>query len=197
MSGRLLLVEDDVDARESLTRSLMRCGFVVISAGDVDGGVRLARDEEGLRVIVSDMVLGDQEDGGIQVLREVRKQGTGVPVILITAFASLDNVKQGLNEGAAFLLEKPFRSAELLQVIERVTSEVPDMAHHVERVLEAAGLTEKELAVARLVLKGLTSTEIARLEQNSDKTVRQHITRIYSKCGVSSRPEFFHCVFPW
>src|SRR5690606_888397 len=98
---------------------------------------------------------------------------------------------------AAYLLEKPFRSAELLQVVERTVTEGPDMGYYVERALLTAGLTEKEQAVARLVLKGLTSLEIARLEQNSDKTVRQHITRIYSKCGVSSRSEFFHYVFPW
>jgi DNA-binding CsgD family transcriptional regulator len=66
----------------------------------------------------------------------------------------------------------------------------------VDRALARAGLTEKELAIARLVLKGLPSHEIARLENNSDKTIRQHLTQIYAKCGVSSRAEFFHHVFP-
>ena len=72
----------------------------------------------------------------------------------------------------------------------------PSVAGGVDRAFARAGLTDKELAVARLVLKGLTSLEIARLESNSDKTIRQHITRIFAKCGVSSRAELFHFVFP-
>ncbi len=197
MSRQLLLVEDDADARGSLARSLERAGYTVLAAAEANQGFRLAKEARSLCAIVTDMVLLDQDDGGIQLLRRVRAAGVRAPVILITAFASLDNVKQGLNEGAAYLLEKPFRSAELLQVVERTVTEGPDMGYYVERALLTAGLTEKEQAVARLVLKGLTSLEIARLEQNSDKTVRQHITRIYSKCGVSSRSEFFHYVFPW
>ena len=31
---------------------------------------------------------------------------------------------------------------------------------------------------------------------NSDKTIRQHVSQIYAKCGVSTRAEFFHYVFP-
>jgi DNA-binding CsgD family transcriptional regulator len=71
------------------------------------------------------------------------------------------------------------------------------MSHVVDQALLAVGLTEKEQTIARLVLKGLTSAEIARLENNSDKTVRQHLTRIYQKCNVTSRAEFFNHVFPW
>jgi DNA-binding CsgD family transcriptional regulator len=46
-------------------------------------------------------------------------------------------------------------------------------------------------------LKGLSTAEVARLENNSDKTIRQHSSQVYAKANVSSRSEFFHCVFPW
>ena len=71
-----------------------------------------------------------------------------------------------------------------------------DVSHWVDRALAHAGLTDKERIVARHVLKGMTSQEIADLEANSEKTIRQHVTRIYEKCGVTSRAEFFHFVFP-
>lgn len=119
-------------------------------------------------------------------------------MVLITAFVELDKVKTGLNEGAAYLLEKPFRAGELLEVIDRVLNAPSTrMAYYVDRALSPVGLTDKETTIAHYLLKGLTSSEIARLEDNSDKTIRQHITRIYAKCGVSSRAEFFHYVFPW
>ena len=59
-----------------------------------------------------------------------------------------------------------------------------------------AGLTAKEQRVARLLLKGLTTAEIARVEGNSDKTIKQHATAIYAKCGVSTRAELFHHLLP-
>ncbi len=195
--GAILLVEDDEDARESLKRSLMRHGFDVASAAGVDEALSALDDLGRLSVVVTDMVLGSEDAGGIRMIVELHRREIFVPIILITAFAGLDNVKQGLNEGASFLLEKPFRAHDLLAAIARVTTARPNMGYVVDQALLAAGLTEKEQAVARLVLKGLTSVEIARLEQNSDKTVRQHITRIYQKCNVASRAEFFNHVFPW
>ena len=49
---------------------------------------------------------------------------------------------------------------------------------------------------ARLVLKGLSSAEIAEVMGISEKTVKQHLTQIYAKTGVAGRAEFFHLVFP-
>src|SRR5690606_38953232 len=197
MTPSLLLVEDDDDARESLSRSLSRARYEVLSAASVNEALSLLTPRIQLAAVVSDMVLGPEEAGGILMLRELRARSISAPVILITAFAGLENVKQRLNEGAAFLLEKPFRAAELLAANARATVAGAYMGYVVDLALSRIGRTEKEQVIARLVLKGLTSAEIARLEKNSDKTVRQHITRIYQKCQVTSRSEFFNHVFPW
>ncbi len=197
MTPSLLLVEDDEDARASLTRSLTRAGYSVLGASSVDEALTVLSEGPFLHVVVSDLVLGREETGGLRLLGELQARELSCPVVLITAFASLETVKRALNQGAAYLLEKPFRASELVEVLARVTRAPVDMSYVVDRALVDVGLTDKELSIARLVLKGLTSNEIARLEQNSDKTIRQHITRIYTKCGVTSRPEFFHFVFPW
>lgn len=193
----ILLVEDDADARTSLSRSLSREGFACATAAAVDEALSAAAAAPFLDAVVTDVVLGPDEHGGIRLIGALREGGVRAPVVIITAFAALASVKQALNEGASYLLEKPFRAAELIEVLRRLTGEPSGIGYLVERALSKAGLTEKEETIARLILKGLTSAEIARLEGNSDKTVRQHITRIYAKCGVSSRPEFFHYVFPW
>lgn len=197
MTSTLLLVEDDNDARASLTRSLQRAGYEVLSAASVSEALALLSPTTQLTAVVSDMVLGSEEAGGILMIKELRARSVSAPIVLITAFAGLENVKQGLNEGAAFLLEKPFRANELLSAISRVTEARPNMGYVVDLALAKMDLTEKEQKIARLVLKGLTSAEVARLEQNSDKTVRQHITRIYQKCQVTSRSEFFNHIFSW
>lgn len=198
MSVTLLFVEDDDDARTSLTRSLEKAGYRVLVASNPDAALALIVPGEFVSLVVTDVFLQQEALGGLRLLRALRELRVDAPVILVTAFAAIESVKTALNEGATYLLEKPFRASELLEVIARILNAPPTrMNYFVDRALSDVGLTDKEQVIARYLLKGLTSNEIARLEANSDKTVRQHITRIYAKCGVSSRAEFFHYVFPW
>ena len=193
--GRILLVEDERDAREALSSALTRGGFEVVGAASTDEAIN-ALGLGPYDAAVVDIVLGADDRAGARLvprLSEVLDRG---PIVVITAFADIENVKAVLNGGAAYLLEKPFRAQELLDVLARVLGDRDDLGRFVARALGRAGLTEKEVAIARLLLKGLPSAEIARLESNSDKTIRQHITQIYAKCGVSSRAELFHHVFP-
>ncbi|HEY0464047.1 MAG TPA: LuxR C-terminal-related transcriptional regulator, partial [Polyangiaceae bacterium] len=114
---------------------------------------------------------------------------------IITAYADVEKLKIALNEGAAHFLEKPFRAPKLLEVIERVLKSSAPFNHAVEEILARAQLTDKELSVARLLLEGLSSSEIALRENNSPKTIRQHVTQIYAKCGVASRAQFFRLAY--
>jgi DNA-binding NarL/FixJ family response regulator len=192
----VLLVEDEDDARVSLARSIERSGRSCVTAASRTEAVERARGLGFVDAVVTDVVLGADADGGLALIPELRALGIRAPVVVVTAFADVEKVKTALNHGAAHLLEKPFRAAELLEVLDRVLGAQGDVEHLVNRALARAGLTEKELAVARQVLKGLTSQEIALLEKNSEKTIRQHLSSIYAKCGVSTRAEFFHYVFP-
>ncbi len=191
----LLLVEDEEDARELLARGLERAGFRCVAVGDVVAA-RAALAETVFDVAVLDVVLGEDQHGGLTLLPEITGRAEKPPVVVITAFADLAKVKLALNGGAAFLLEKPFSVPELRAVLERVLADADSSKHFVDRALSRARLTDKELAIARLLLKGLPSSEIARLENNSEKTIRQHLTQIYAKCGVTSRSELFSWVFP-
>lgn len=192
----LLLIEDEDDARDALGRALTRRGYSVHGAASVEQALALADEHRFFDVVVTDIVLGARSHGGLDLIDELHRREIRAPIVVVTAFADMEKTKRALNAGAAYLLEKPFRADTLGRVLDEVLASSDDVSHLVERALARAGLTDKELAVARHVLKGLTSEEIAALESNSDKTIRQHISRIYQKCGVSSRAEFFHYVFP-
>lgn len=192
----VLLVEDDADARASLARTIRRAGDACIEAADAPAAIQ-AFGENAIDLAVVDLVLGDDEDGGLKVLAALRERRGAVPAIVITAFADVDRLKRALNLGASYLVEKPFRAPELLEAIRAHLDDARDLRGRVDRALGRAGLTQREADVAELVLKGLPSAEIAEILGSSDKTVRQHITRIYEKCGVGSRPELFHYVFPF
>ena len=191
-----LLVEDDADSREALARALRREGIECVEAADV-ATARSAFAVTPIDVAILDLRLGDDDDGGLTVLAALRASGSQVPVVLITAFADVDRVRRALNLGASYLLDKPFRSRELIDTIRKLLSEERDLGSLVTAAIARASLTEREAEVARLVLKGLPSLEIASVLGASDKTVRQHLSRIYEKCGVSSRPELFNYVFPF
>ncbi|HTA91809.1 MAG TPA: response regulator [Polyangiaceae bacterium] len=191
----VLLVEDEYDTRELLGRALERAGYHCIAASDREQALALARSAEAVHAVVTDVVLGADNQGGLALLTALRELGVRAPVIVITAYADVEKLKIALNEGAAHFLEKPFSAPKLLSVLEHVLSNHSPLNHAVEEVLARAQLTEKELTVARLLLDGLSSSEIAELEHNSPKTIRQHVTQIYAKCGVASRAQFFRLAY--
>jgi DNA-binding NarL/FixJ family response regulator len=195
VKGTVLLVEDERDTREMLARALERAGYTCLVAGDRVEAIERARTAPQVDVAVIDIVLGCDDRGGLALLHDLRKVGVRAPVIVITAYADVEKVKFALNEGAAYLLEKPFRAPELVDVVERVRTNGSEVARAVEEVLSRAKLTAKERAVAFHLLDGLSSTEIAEIEQNSPKTIRQHVSQIYAKCGIGSRAEFFRLVY--
>ncbi|HEY1693273.1 MAG TPA: response regulator [Polyangiaceae bacterium] len=195
MKGTVLLVEDEHDTRELLAKALERAGWRCLVADDGPSALDCARDAGGLDVVVTDVVLGSDDRGGLGLLKELRARGVRAPVVVITAYADVEKVKYALNEGAAHLLEKPFRAPDLLQAIDRVRTGGADARHAVEQILARANLTAKERTVALHLLDGLSSSEIAAIENNSAKTIRQHVSQIYAKCGVGSRAEFFRLVY--
>jgi DNA-binding NarL/FixJ family response regulator len=193
--GTVLLVEDERDTRELLARAITRAGHRCVTAASPSEALEQATAAGVIDVVVTDIVLGGDDRGGLGLMTALKTAGVLAPVIVITAYADVEKVKIALNEGAAHLIEKPFRAPALIQVIDRVKAQGGDIRRTLEQVLSRANLTDKELVVARHLLEGLSYGEIAEREKNSPKTIRQHVSAIYAKCGVGSRAEFFHLVY--
>lgn len=197
MSARktILLVEDEFDTRELLGRALERAGYTALTAESAAAALSAARGAHSIDLVVTDVVLGSDSLGGLELMTALRREGVRAPVVIITAYADVEKLKIALNEGAAHFLEKPFRAPKLLEVIERMLKNAEPLKHGAEEILLHAQLTDKELRVARLLLEGYSSNEIAARENNSPKTIRQHVTQIYAKCGVASRAQFFRLAY--
>ncbi len=195
MKRTVLLVEDEPDTRDLLSRALERAGFSCLTSAHPDVALELAKQAPFIDVVVTDVVMGGDDRAGLRLLPALRDAGVHAPVVVITAFADVQKVKVALNAGAAYFLEKPFRAPDLIEAIERACEPRGSSAHAVAEVLTRARLTDKERAIALLLLQGLSSAEIAVLEENSEKTIRQHLTKIYAKCGISNRAELFCKVY--
>ncbi len=104
------MIDDDPDVRSLLLRALERDGHVVIGAGDLSGA-RAALGRGALDVIVLDLGLPD--GSGIDLLRTLRAERDGVPVLVVTARSEVARRVEALDAGADDFLSKPFALAEL------------------------------------------------------------------------------------
>jgi DNA-binding NarL/FixJ family response regulator len=195
MKGAVLLVEDEDDTRQLLGLALERAGYAALLAnGPVEASARAAK-ERAIDVVVTDVVLQGLPSAGLDLMLELRNAGVSAPFVIITAYADVAKVKRALNQGAKYLLEKPFRATDLVAVVDRVRAPGTGLMQGALEVLRMAGLTAKEHAVALHLLDGLSVAEIAQRETNSPKTISQHVSQIYAKCGVSSRAEFLRLAY--
>lgn len=190
---QVLLIEDDDVSGEMLKSGLQNLSIVCTWVKTVEEA-RRALEKRTYDAVVTDIMLGPDSPSGLDLVKEL--QPTGAPVLVITAFADMARVKEALNHGATYLLEKPFRAEELSRALASVWEEPKGLGHFVERALDRAELTAKERDVARLLLKGLSTREMAGVTGNTEKTLKHHIASIFHKFGVASRAELFHCIFP-
>ena len=192
---QVLLIEDEQTAGLALSQALQGAGIACRWVATFDEAQK-AWKEAPFDAVITDIMLDQGKPDGLEVLKRIEQAGMPMPVVVISAFADQTRVKEALNHGAAYLLEKPFTTAELRKVLDRLWQEPRGLIGARERAFKQVDLTNKECEVARLLLKGLSTQEMARLTGNSEKTLKQHISTIYEKCGVSSRTEFFHFIFP-
>lgn len=108
---RLLLVEDENSLLELVQRSLARAGFAVDAVSTADDA-RSALATSQYDAVILDLGLPD--DDGLAVLRQLRQQRDGTPVLILTARDGVDDRVEGLNSGADDYLLKPFAMPELL-----------------------------------------------------------------------------------
>jgi signal transduction histidine kinase/DNA-binding response OmpR family regulator len=112
-AGGVLLVEDNADMRDYLSRLLRDQGWTVHAVGDVPTALAVATSARP-ELILSDVMLPGRD--GLALVREVRSIEAlrRVPVVLLTARAGPDSAAEGLREGADDYVVKPFHPDELL-----------------------------------------------------------------------------------
>jgi two-component system OmpR family response regulator len=110
-SIRALVVEDERDLADVLTRVLTLEGWVTTSAADGNAAIRAARTDPP-DVVVLDVMLPDMT--GLQVLRHLRESNPAVCVLFLTARDSVEDRVAGITAGGDDYVTKPFAMEELL-----------------------------------------------------------------------------------
>lgn len=160
-TSAVLIVEDDPDVRDALSRALRFEGYDVTTA--TDGGRALAQVEESEPdVILLDVMMPFVD--GLETCRRLRARGYDTPILILTALGEVGDRVDGLDAGADDYMAKPFSLDELLA---RLRALLRRSSGAVSPVLSASGVT-MDLGTRSVTRDGevvhLTKTEFDLLE---------------------------------
>src|SRR5574341_539574 len=113
---RILVVDDEESVRWALRKAMEGAGYRVDLAGDGPAGLAAASDP-GVELVLLDVRLPGQD--GLELLREVRKRRPDLPVIMMTAYGTLQVAVEAMKLGAYDYIGKPFDMDEVLLVVEK------------------------------------------------------------------------------
>jgi two-component system response regulator MprA len=164
MRVKILVVDDERAVRESLRRALELEGYEIELAEDgVDALARLMNGENAAPdVVILDVLMPGVD--GLEVCRRLRRSGSRVPVLMLTARDEVENRVAGLDAGADDYVTKPFALEELVARVRALLRRTSDSANEVLRFadLELDPGTREVRRDGDLI--ELTRTEFALLE---------------------------------
>ncbi|OGT98956.1 MAG: DNA-binding response regulator [Gemmatimonadetes bacterium GWC2_71_10] len=108
---KILVIEDDRKVAGFIEQGLREEGYAVDVAPDGDEGTMLAHVYD-YDVIILDVMM--PKKSGLMVATELRREGRGTPILMLTARDTTEDIVRGLNAGADDYLTKPFKFDELL-----------------------------------------------------------------------------------
>src|SRR5579872_5746910 len=112
----ILIVEDEAKMRRLLELNLGEDGFTTLSAGDAESGLKLLR-ENTVNLVVTDLKLPGMD--GLEFLQTIKRLNAALPVVVMTAFGSVETAVEAMKAGASDYVLKPFSLSEMRMVIHK------------------------------------------------------------------------------
>ena len=200
MSTKVMLVDDHALIREGIKQLLEFDGSIDVIEQASDGAECL----EKLQHVQPDILLLDinmPNVNGIEVLEEIKKKNIPVKVLMLTVHSEAEYLVQAVDIGANGYILKDSGSEELKKAIQSVMdgdsyiqpSLIPSLnSRLVNRDIDKekiAALTKRELEILTQIAGGMFNKEIAMNLNNSERTVKNHISNIFKKIDVSDRTQ--------
>jgi DNA-binding NarL/FixJ family response regulator len=201
---KVLLVDDDALVRAGL-RIILSSAEDLEVVGEVDDGARAvaAVREHRPDVVLMDIRMAEMD--GITATAALRRLDPAPQVIVLTTFQADEQVMSALRVGASGFLVKDTPPAQIINAVRVVASGDAIISPSVTRTLlshfgdaraserrraaaqQLAALTEREREVAAAVGSGASNAEVAAALFMSEATVKAHVSRLFTKLGVTNR----------
>ncbi len=115
--ARILVVDDQEMMRDSLAATLVREGHEVIAAGDGAAAVARLQSPARFDLVISDLKMPKMT--GLELLAEVKRLRPDLPMVLMTAFATVQTAVEAMKQGAYDYIQKPFDGEEIKLLVDR------------------------------------------------------------------------------
>jgi DNA-binding NtrC family response regulator len=112
----ILIIEDEAKMRRLLELNLGDDGFKTLSAGDAETGLKLLASEP-VHLVLTDLRLPGIS--GLEFLQTAKQQTPGLPIVVMTAFGSVETAVEAMKAGASDYVLKPFSLAEMRMVVHK------------------------------------------------------------------------------
>lgn len=201
---KVLVVDDHALIREALHSVLKQLNreAVIFEASNSQKAMRIVEEHPDISFILLDINLPDRD--GFSVLRELRERYATIAIVILSSSDDQDTVKRAFKLGALGFIPKTTEREVILNAIKLVFSGgvyIPSQMLEETRSprlvddpagrdsFKGIGLTDRQIEILALLMKGRSNKVIARTLNMAVPTVKNHITAVLKTLGVASRTE--------
>jgi DNA-binding NarL/FixJ family response regulator len=207
---KILVVDDHLLIREALRGVLkqLRSDAIVLESSDAGQAMKLVTEHPDIGLVLLDLNLPDRD--GFSTLGELRDRYPATSVVVLSAQQDRDSVVKALDLGALGFIPKSAPREVMLAALELVfaggiyippeilgrrepapvqSGRQPSAANALRASPREAGLTDRQLDVLALMMRGKSNKGISRALDMAEPTVKNHITAILKALKVTNRTE--------
>ena len=200
MSIKVMLADDHILMREGIRQLLEFDGSieVIAEANDGDKCIEVLQEMKP-QILLLDINM--PKKNGIEVLEEIKKRNIDVKVLILTVHNEIEYLMKAIEIGVDGYILKDSESSELKKAINLIIGGEsyiqPKLIPALNKRLvtrdidkdKINSLTDRELEVLIQVANGMFNKEIATTLNISERTVKNHVSNIFKKIGVSDRTQ--------
>jgi DNA-binding NtrC family response regulator len=138
-NGTVLVIDDEPVLQDVLGSLLKGDGFEYLQATTAAGGFQILREEE-VDVVLLDLMLPDRS--GLELLPEIKEFDPHLPVVVITAYSSVESAIEAMRRGAFHYVPKPFKNEEVLHLVRRAAERRALLVENLELRSRLEGMGE-------------------------------------------------------
>lgn len=195
--AKVILIDDHHIVRQGLEFLLSTVADLEVLASLSDGQslINYLNENDIPDIILLDLVM--PEMNGIEVTEYVKSHFPDIKVLVLTSYVDDEHVISAINKGADGYEMKDVEPQQLIETIRRVMNGEKMIHPKAQDVFETVSqkphytnkLSKREIEVLREMVKGKTNKEIAETLFVSEKTIKTHVSHIFSKLQVSDRTQ--------
>ncbi|MCE3021908.1 response regulator [Staphylococcus pasteuri] len=194
---KIILVDDHHIVRQGLEFLLSTVDDIEVIQGFAEGKsfIHYLEKNELPDIVLLDLVMPDMN--GIEITEYLKKHYPNIKILVLTSYVDDEHVISALEQGADGYEMKDVEPQKLIETIHKVLDGEKIIHPNAKRVIDTMStkphftnkLSKRETEVLKEMVKGKTNKEIANTLIVSEKTIKTHVSHIFSKLQVSDRTQ--------